>query len=171
MLKFIQMVLIILLVTFNTITKAADALHDGMTEIDNCENATESNIKARYWLTKIANEQPVIDEDYFEKINSSPWCYVVNNGNNHNTVYQYNSDSSVSKNGIIHKAGESQWIKNNWGKVKRMCVLPYDIYTGSTIFRSYKNPVNNGRTKACAILKSPTSEDGLLHQSGKATKK
>lgn len=130
-----------------------------------CEDAAISNDKARYWLDKIANKVPTTDSAYFDIINASPWCYVVSDGNKHNTVYQYNADFTASANGIIHKKGEAQWIKNNFSKIKRLCTTPFDIYNGGTRILSYRNPVS---AKACMVFMSPTSRDSLLHSEGRA---
>ena len=140
---------------------AADAAHDGMSEIDSCEDAAKSNEKALYWLNRLVPATaPSKDKDYFLMVNQSPWCFVQQgNAGNHYRIMRYSSNGSVSE-FLIHKAGEQQWIANNFNKVKTGCILPSDLAAGERIFRSY---MANASSTACIIFKSPNSPNGLIH--------
>lgn len=160
------MAIILLLITapaFVGYVYAADQQHDGMTELRSCEDAAESNAKATYWLENQASQPPKNDVDYFFKINSSPWCYIVAVGGKHNTVYQYSAMGQAVPNGIIHKNGEEQWRKTNWSKIRLMCTVPVDIYNGTPAHRSYRYPTS---AKACLIFLAPNSIGTKLHSEG-----
>ena len=140
---------------------AADAAHDGMSEIGSCEDAATSNAKARYWLSRLVpTTAPSKDKDYFLMVNRSPWCFIQQgNAGNHYRIMRYSSNGSVSE-FLIHKAGEQNWIANNFNKVKAGCVLPSDLPEGEKIIRAY---LANASSSACIIFKSPNSPNGLLH--------
>ncbi len=138
---------------------AADNYHDGMMSINTCEDSAISNVKAKYWHDKLAPTQPPItDTEYFARINSSPWCYVMKKEGKHNSIRQYDSGGS-SHEIQIHKIGEQQWIKNNWKSIREQCTMPFDLYAGARIFRSYKVPTT---AKACIVF----SRNGVLHNQG-----
>ena len=138
---------------------AADNSHDGMISINTCEDSAISNVKAKYWLDVLAPEQPPItDTEYFARLNASPWCYVHKKEGKHNSIRQYDS-GGYNHEIQIHKTGEQQWIKNNWKSLRAQCTMPFDLYAGARIIRSYKTPTT---ARACIIF----SRNGVLHNQG-----
>lgn len=162
-----KLFLFLSLIAFSMVTtitaNAAGNGKTGMTSLNACEDAVWSNTMARRWLGMFPNP-PKTDRDYLAAVDLSPWCFVSvkTNAGGHYSIKQIASNGYASEI-LIHKAGELNWIKANWGRVTHRCTAPYDIYEGGVIERAYRKPGPNG-PYACLIMASRNGN--LVHSEG-----
>lgn len=139
------------LVTIFLFLLSNSVLASTMTNITYCEDAKKSNSKAKVW-EKNWTTRPTTDKEYIRAIRTSPWCrYKSASGSKHNRIYhvkQNGTEVSI----LIHKDKESNWIKNNWGKITDNCKIPNDLHGNGWIVKKYKsNP-----KKTCVIIDNGT---------------
>lgn len=113
-----------------------------------CEDAIESNMLATVWLTKW-KQRPTTSAKMIEAAESGLWCYArpdKDGASNHWEIIQYDSYGEQHYTGILINMKDDNWVKNNWGKTKRACTVPYDLVNGTNRILSFHNG-----TDACLV--------------------